>query len=319
MEENNKIPRTEPEQTSPDAGQQTAPTPPRTDSAPVRTRRVGTLTLGLTLIVCGALLLATLVSPSLDIITILRFSPVVLILLGVEMLVSAIRPGEKLRYDWLSILVCFVLLCGAGCAAVAPTLLNYIGPGRSTAQNRLNRELREQVYEALSPACPEIYDATVQLYLADGLTAEESERLTLATLPADDVSFCRLYVTLNGPYADGTAFAADCRKVLDAVQESGLYFTEFQFDDLQDSDGPHYCLTLDGVWKQNAGVASLARSVQTEYWYDGCIYDSLEGWQQATAETAMSEDELWKDGYNTGYNEGYQEGYVAGAEETVEE
>lgn len=75
-------------------------------------RRVGTFTLGAVLVAAGCGMLASLLWPGLEIGWLLKASPLILVALGVETLLSA-RGGGKVRYDWLGMLLCF-LLVGAG-------------------------------------------------------------------------------------------------------------------------------------------------------------------------------------------------------------
>ena len=75
-------------------------------------RRVGTFTLGIVLVAAGCGMLVSLLWPGLDIGWLLNASPLILVALGVETLLSA-RGGGKVKYDWLGMLLCF-LLVGAG-------------------------------------------------------------------------------------------------------------------------------------------------------------------------------------------------------------
>lgn len=75
-------------------------------------RRAGTFTLGIVLVAAGAGMLASLFCPALEIGWLLKASPLILVMLGVEVLLAA-RGGGKVKYDWLGMLLCF-LLVGAG-------------------------------------------------------------------------------------------------------------------------------------------------------------------------------------------------------------
>lgn len=75
-------------------------------------RRVGTFTLGIVLVAAGCGMLASLLWPQFEIGWLLNASPLILVALGVETLLSA-RGGGRVRYDWLGMLLCF-LLVGAG-------------------------------------------------------------------------------------------------------------------------------------------------------------------------------------------------------------
>ena len=79
-------------------------TPPR--------RRAGTFTLGIVLIAAGTLMALSLFFPELDLRWALKASPLILISLGVEVLLAS-RSGGKIRYDWVGMVLCFVLVTAA--------------------------------------------------------------------------------------------------------------------------------------------------------------------------------------------------------------
>lgn len=98
-------------------------------SVPVRQRRAGTFTLGVTLVVFGLVALAAMFLPHPEQIKTLalwslRLSPLILIALGTEVLLAA-RGGSKVKYDWLGMLLCFLLVCAALCMAAAAWVLLY--------------------------------------------------------------------------------------------------------------------------------------------------------------------------------------------------
>ena len=81
------------------------------ENAPVR--RVGTLTLGVCLIVCGVLFLCYFFVPHFNWELALKIAPAAgLILLGCEVLYFAARP-QRWKYDFLSVLLCIVLMASA--------------------------------------------------------------------------------------------------------------------------------------------------------------------------------------------------------------
>ena len=92
----------------------------------MKSRKIGVLTLGVSLIAFGVLYLLRVFMPGWDYLTVLRFWPFVLILLGVEVLLAALLPrpeGEPpARVDALSIVLLFVTLfmaCGLAAAEFA--------------------------------------------------------------------------------------------------------------------------------------------------------------------------------------------------------
>lgn len=85
----------------------------------MRTHRVGTLTLGATLVVFGLLFMARIFTISISYEWIMRLWPVILIFLGIEVLVSYFKDKEgKLLYDGGALFLMFLLSCfaiGMGC------------------------------------------------------------------------------------------------------------------------------------------------------------------------------------------------------------
>lgn len=74
-------------------------------------RRVGTLTLGIVLILMGVAFIAHLILPELSMRILLDFWPIVLIILGIETLTSYfINKQDRLRYDGWSIVIMIGLI-----------------------------------------------------------------------------------------------------------------------------------------------------------------------------------------------------------------
>ena len=64
------------------------------------------------LVICGVLMLVSMFFPHLDLTLALKLSPLILVCLGVEVLLASRREG-KLRYDWVGMVLCFVLVTAA--------------------------------------------------------------------------------------------------------------------------------------------------------------------------------------------------------------
>lgn len=79
----------------------------------IRTRRVGSVTFGLTLICFGAMFLIHIVVPELCYGFIFRLWPIVFILLGIEILVENHRSGQdgyKFVYDFPAVIMLVLML-----------------------------------------------------------------------------------------------------------------------------------------------------------------------------------------------------------------
>lgn len=86
---------------------------------------VGRYSAGFTLIGAGAAYLASLFN-LITLHDIIKFWPVILMLIGVELLIGAfISKGEKINYDWLSLLLMFIMFFFSLGMAIAQFCVEY--------------------------------------------------------------------------------------------------------------------------------------------------------------------------------------------------
>jgi len=85
----------------------------------IKGRRVGTFTTGLVLVMFGVMFLLRLINPSIDYLKIASLWPLVLILLGIEIIVAyLINKEEIMKYDFGAIVLIIMLsffAMGMGC------------------------------------------------------------------------------------------------------------------------------------------------------------------------------------------------------------
>ena len=239
---------------------------------PRRVRRVGTVAFAVTLIAVGVLLLVRAFVPSFDVLSVLKFSPVILIILGIEVLIYSARPDVTLKYDFLSMFVCFVLLVAAAGSNVVSALIDGYGPTHEYTERRLKSDLEQQAYDAFSPLGI-VHDLSVNVTLHRPISSEEAP--TAAITSADDVY---AYVTFESGYASAEAFAQDCRRILDAAEVAGLPFTSYTFDtkwengNMPDLSRSYY-LSIGSQWGLDRTAEQLAQDVDEDIWYDGDCFD----------------------------------------------
>lgn len=238
-------------------------------TTPKKTRRVGTLAFALVLILAGVLLMVYQLVPQFDLLKILKFSPVILIALGIEMLVYSARPDVKVKFDWLAMLGTAFTLCIVGTAALLPLAVSEWGPARSSAISRIETEKVDALYSALT-ADPELKAKTgycgVNVWFnhgADGSYTMQS---------GDD---CVLNATLTGPYADAESFAADCIGIMQLAADKDLGFTSYHFSSGEDTDdGISYYLDCVASYPAGLTAAQVAQRVTESYHYDGSSFSS---------------------------------------------
>lgn len=165
-------------------------------TTPKKVRRVGSIAFALVLIAAGVLLIVYQFVPQFDLLKILKFSPVILIALGIEMLVYSARPDVKVKFDWLAMLGTAFTLCIVGTAALLPLAISEWNPARDYARNRIESQKADAMYSALT-ADPALKAKLNSLNVEVRFFHEADGDYTLQS--GDD---CILYAALQGPYAD---------------------------------------------------------------------------------------------------------------------
>lgn len=111
-------------------------------TTPKRVRRVGSIAFALVLIAAGVLLIVYQLVPQFDLLKILKFSPVILIALGIEMLVYSARPDVKVKFDWLAMLVRRSRSASSARRHCCPWQSASGAPPATTPRTALNRRKR---------------------------------------------------------------------------------------------------------------------------------------------------------------------------------
>ena len=207
--------------------------------------------------------------PQFDLLKILKFSPVILIALGIEMLVYSARPDVKVKFDWLAMLGTAFTLCIVGTAALLPLAISEWSPARNYAQNRIESQKADAMYSAMT-ADPALKAKLNSLNVEVHFFHEADGDYTLQS--GDD---CILYAALQGPYADAETFAADCMAVMQRAADDGLGFTCYHFNADEDTDdGVSYYLDCVASYPAGLTAAQVAQRVQTSYYYDNNSFSS---------------------------------------------
>lgn len=249
-------------------------------TTPKKVRRVGSIAFALVLIAAGVLLMVYQLVPQFDLLKILKFSPVILIALGVEMLYYSARPDVKVKFDWLAMLGTAFTLCIVGTAALLPLAISEWSPARDYAQNRIGMQKTDAMYNALSTE-PELKARTNSLSVNVWFNHETHGNYTL-----QDGDDCILHTELVNDYADAETFAADCMAVMQAAQAENLGFTRYSFSTDEDTDdGESYYLDCVASYPAGLTAAQVAQRVQVSYHYDGSSYSS-----QADRNEAIRQD-----------------------------
>ena len=253
-------------------------------------RRVGSFTLGVCLIAAGIFFLLTYFVPDFPTQPVLRIIPAAgLVMLGGEVLFFAARPG-RWKYDFWSVLICLVLMGGCFCLSLLPVVWEEISPQRRQTELRLGQEYTAEAYDRIKTAAPEVRvkDIRGNAYLYSSKTE------TLRDLDAGD-GHLSLTVELFGDYDSVQAFAQDCRRVTDAVQQCSALPDELRIawspdNDPEESLGTgtlqqveQYTLELVGIAQLDWTADQMAKQTEVQYLLDE------ENEEQAESEASSEE------------------------------
>lgn len=267
---------------------QTPQTNPATPPpAPQKTRRVGTFTMALCLIAAGVLLLVHIFVPSLDVVQIFRFTPVVLILLGIEILIANFtQKDEKLTYDFLSVLLCILLIGASLVAAIVPALIRDEREANAQSQV-LSQEFSDRAYAALQGR-DDI--SSIDTYVSIS-TANFENGLSLDNLRAYD--YVQAMVTFTGEFDDMNDFTRACHEVLQTLKDQVVHIDYVSFhssarlagdyDNAQPEPGEeNYSLWLNGNYQMNWTATEMAQNAQVYRWWqddEGGFYVTFEEYE----------------------------------------
>lgn len=227
------------------------------------------LAFALVLILAGVLLMVYQLVPRFNLLQIVKFSPIILVVLGIEMLVYSAKPDVLVKFDWLAMLGTAFTLCVVGAAALLPLAVSEWGPARSSAISRIETEKVDTLYSALT-ADPELKAKTGYCGVNVWFNHGAGGSYTLQS--GDD---CVLNTTLTGPYADAESFAADCIGIMQLAADKDLGFTSYHFSSGEDTDdGISYYLDCVASYPAGLTAAQVAQRVTESYHYDGSSFSS---------------------------------------------
>lgn len=221
-------------------------------------RRVGTITMGLMLILGGCVALVMLFVPHLDWLGIFKFiGPAVLILLGLEVVWFGSRQGKhRIKYDFLSMFTCMILLvAGMGCTIALPALEYYLQ--EQTVHERINWELQEQTYEQLKSAG--VVDANFELYLSP---LHINADMTVQDLQPGDLGMVQ--IQMGGQFGSQQEFAQACASVLKVLQGYDLKPAQVLLEGNGTVPDSRYSLWRSGRYAMGSTAQELEQDVSYE-------------------------------------------------------
>lgn len=132
--------------------------------------------------------------PSLELL--FRLSPLILVALGVEVLLASRQKNQRLKYDFVSVFLSFVLVGATLCFAAVPLVWNYIGPTRAQAENNLEQQIYNRIYQQVGADTVQ----GMQVYVSLNALEVKNADLTLEDLSKSGSA--HISIQLQPEYAD---------------------------------------------------------------------------------------------------------------------
>ncbi|MGI5893108.1 MAG: hypothetical protein ACOX6P_00785 [Candidatus Merdivicinus sp.] len=218
---------------------------------PVKVRRVGTMTLGISLVATGALLLLNLFMKDFPLYQVAKLSPIILVLVGIEIVVATLfNKGEKLRYDFFSMFICFFLIFGSIGLSILPQFVEN-ALVMDQMENRFSSQIEKDVYNAVQEEG--IQEMYVGFYFFENMHPFTEPMNPDLTYQEVDGAYLSLDLTLSQEYTSAEDFAKSVRNILDKVEPLQLPDPSYY---IRDKEG-FYSISLHDLWEYDYTVEQL--------------------------------------------------------------
>lgn len=242
-------------------------------------RGAGVLSLAVTLVMMGITLMCLLIYGTQDLSLLIKLSPIAAVLLGVEIILSWLSSGRKIRLHIPC--VCADAAIVIGCCILAAVLSSTI---TETEQVFSDRIAEAAIYDKTYPLLKHTADIS-KLTVDVDLNLEGGRKRTDDSLTtADDI---RVSVELDGYYTSPSEFAAECGSIMKVFDDLDIPADEFSFS--AETRLMSFALDIEGKYQQDYSVEKLTGLVRYVFIED---YDYIQDLADFTEETgeAATED-----------------------------
>lgn len=256
-------------------------------------RYVGRFTLGIAMIVMGVLITASLFHSTLDLTKLARLAPLMLVLLGAEILVAAARRGDRqVKVGFGMTILCLFIICGSVCFAILPTMWEQYNTTRWERMEKAGT-MEEQIYEQLTPAT--LKGVSVNFYGNDF---------------SNEPAHFHANVTLADTFQDKESFSEKAAEVLRVMAAQDLDYVYLEAGTETDL----YSLSVEHIGAYaNIQAKDLLKLVNHNVYYvdENMNFNSVseERYQQMKEKNLLADAEALKHAYEEGKNIGREEAY----------
>lgn len=235
----------------------------------------GVLSLALTLVFMGIVLVCVTISAEPDYLLIAKLSPIAAVLLGAELLLNWFASGKQLKVNIPC--VCIIAAIVTGCCAMSAALNKSETTEKSVFSSRIvEAEIYEASYKQLRHSA-DILELTVKADLIP-----DSEKKSMDTLTAGDKVL--ISAVLDGNYMNPREFAAECRRIIEVYEDLDIPVMSYHFS--SETRLSSFSLDVEGLFQQNMTEEELTSLVRHIYVEDYDYIADLEDISEETSETA---------------------------------
>ncbi len=226
---------------------------------PQKVRRVGTFTMGCVMIFAGIAILCYSFFGIGNLMLLAKLAPVVLVVLGIEVLVASFGHTAKLKYDVFGVVLSGLIVCGVVMAAIGYQWFYLQEPQRLKAERMAEDYISDTIYHTVKKDGIEHLSVHVSYPVINEQTGDINEILKNSTI--------RLDFELTEEYAQPHALAEKGHEINQTIKEQfgqvGLHsvFATYNADNEQTEQ--RLSLYSNGLYAFEQDSAHLEKQVET--------------------------------------------------------
>ena len=225
-----------------------------------KVRRVGTFTMGCVMILAGAAILSFTIWGWGNLMLLAKLAPLVLVVLGIEVLVASFYHKAKLKYDVFGVILSSLVVCIVVAAAVGYQWLFVKMPQIEKTERQVQQYISDKLYESVNKEG--IRD--VNVHLSRSIIQLETQNIQ-DTMKNSDIF---LEVLLQSEYAQPAKLAEKAAEINQVIKQElsdiDLNFVHLTYTSQNQETKDNLFLYIGGKYNFDQNAAELEQQIQTE-------------------------------------------------------
>ena len=227
------------------------------------TRRVGTITFGFTLIFTGVVIVMSLFGFNINLITVLKMLPLLLVAYGLEIVLSAVFIKDaKFKYDILGMFLSFVIVL----VSVTGAFIAKYGEQLATADEKTHSIIREMENDVEDMLISNSTIESIDVY-TDGMY--DTASIIFNQNWEENIRNERKYITVNliksydNTDSDKIAFAENARDIANLLYEGGVENYDLSIHSYAEDYEDIMSISVTNGFAQNMATEDLVKLIHT--------------------------------------------------------